>query len=247
MQGNLVGVNTAIFSQSGDSSGIGFAIPSEMVRRVVESSISGGKIVRPWLGARGQTVTQALAASLGLETPRGVLISDVYPNGSADKAGLKRGDVVLTVNGRAVYDDGGLRYEAATMRPGQQIKLDVLRAKQRIALTATASVAPRQPAPDPRDIAGVNPFSGTRVVTLSPGQAEEAGLDPFANGVYIEQLVRGSVANQIGLLPGDIVREVNGQPIRTSGDLDRVTKAGSGAWRVAIERKGEVIVRDVRL
>jgi Do/DeqQ family serine protease len=247
MQGNLVGINTAIFSQSGDSSGIGFAIPSEMVRRVVESAISGGKVVRPWIGARGQTVTQTLAGSLGLDAPRGVLISDVYPGGSADKAGLKRGDVVLSINGRAVYDDGGLKYEAATLRPGESMKLEVLRAKQRINLTAVASAAPRAPAPDPRDVSGNNPFSGTRVVTLSPAQAEDAGLDPFSNGVYIDQLSRGSIANQLGLLPGDIVREVNGQTIRNSADLDRVLKAGGGAWRVGIERKGETIVRDIRL
>ena len=238
MNGSLVGVNSAIFSESGGSNGIGFAIPSEMVRRVVESAVSGGEtVVRPWLGARLQGVTQDVARSLGLPRPEGALVTDLYPRSAGDRAGLRNGDVVLSVGGAEVRDDATVRYQFATQRPGARVPLEVLRDGRRLTLTATAE-APPGGAPDPRELTGRHPLSGARVVTLTPSTAEASGLDPFADGVFIQALDRRGVAARIGFRPGDIIDEVNGQAIREAAQLDRAM-AQSQTWVIGVERNGQ--------
>ncbi len=238
MNGALAGVNTAIFSQSGDSNGIGFAVPSEMVRRVVESALSGGgRIVRPWLGARVQPVTQDIARSLGLDRPQGVLVADLYPGSSAERAGLARGDVILSVAGAPVFDEAGLRYQFATQNPGARVQLETLRGASRRSLTVAAEAPPGGRAA-PRDISGRNPLDGARVLTLSPAAAEEAGLDPFQTGVVIQTITRGRLAARAGLAPGDVVRTINGEAIETSDELLRALNAAQ-AWQIEIERNGQ--------
>ncbi|MDX2234731.1 MAG: DegQ family serine endoprotease [Hyphomonadaceae bacterium] len=239
MNGALVGVNTAIFSESGGSNGIGFAIPSEMVRRVVESALQGGQVVRPWLGVSAQPVTSQLARSLGLDRPRGVLVDDVWPGGPAQRAGVQRGDVILAVNGVDVNDDQALRYQAATQRPGVSIPLRIVRGSSQQTLNARVDAPPRTPAPDPRTISGANPLDGTRVVSLSPATAEEAGLSPFITGAYIDQIDRRGTAARLGFQPGDVIREVNGQPVRNSAELQRAMAAGP--WTIALLRNGQPI------
>jgi Do/DeqQ family serine protease len=238
MSGALVGINSAIFSENGGSNGIGFAIPSEMVRRVVESAVSGGReVVRPWLGARVQAVTAELARSLGLPRPEGVIVADLYPRSSGERAGLQRGDVIISVAGAEVRDEGGLRYQFATQRPGAQIPLVVLRDGRRVTLTATAE-APPGGAPEARVLTGRHPLSGSRVVTLTPATAEASGLDPFATGVFIQALDRNGVAARLGFRPGDIIDAINGQPIRDAEGLDRAL-AQSRAWVIGVERGGQ--------
>jgi Do/DeqQ family serine protease len=135
MRGALVGVNTAIFSESGGSNGIGFAIPSEMVRRVVESAVSGGtEVVRPWLGARLQPVTQDIARSMGLQRPEGALVTELYPRAAGERAGLRDGDIILSVAGVEVRDEGGVRYQFATQRPGARVPLVVRRGGRELTL-----------------------------------------------------------------------------------------------------------------
>jgi Do/DeqQ family serine protease len=238
MNGSLVGINSAIFSENGGSNGIGFAIPSEMVRRVVESAVSGGTtVVRPWLGARMQTVTQELARTLGLPRPEGVLVTELYPRSAGERAGLRNGDVILAVAGSEVRDDGGVRYQFATQRPGARVPLTVLRDGRRITVTANAE-APPGGAPQARELSGRHPLSGARVVTLTPATAEASGLDPFADGVFIQALDRGGVAARIGFRPGDIIDEVNGQPMRDAAQLDRAM-AQSRTWVIGVERNGQ--------
>jgi Do/DeqQ family serine protease len=238
MNGSLVGINSAIFSETGGSNGIGFAIPSEMVRRVVESAVSGGTtVVRPWLGARMQTVTQELARTLGLQRPEGVLVTELYPRSSGERAGLRNGDVIVAVAGSEVRDDGGVRYQFATQRPGARVPLTVLRDGRRITLTANAE-APPGGAPQARELTGRHPLSGARVVTLTPATAEASGLDPFADGVFIQALDRGGVAARIGFRPGDIIDAVNGVAIRDAAQLDRAM-AQSRTWVIGVERNGQ--------
>lgn len=238
MSGSLVGVNTAIFSESGGSNGIGFAIPSEMVRRVVESAVSGGTtVIRPWLGARVQTVNQEIATSLGLRRPEGVLVTQLYPRAAGERAGLRNGDVILSVAGTPVRDEAGLRYQFATQRPGTRVPLAILRGGRSMTLTATAE-APPGGAPEARELTGRHPLSGARVVTLTPATAEQAGLDPFATGVFIQALDRGGVAARIGFRPGDIVDAINGQPVRDAAQLDRAL-AQARSWVIGVERNGQ--------
>ncbi len=238
MSGSLVGINSAIYSETGGSNGIGFAIPSEMVRRVVESAVSGGRtVVRPWLGARVQAVTQDLARSLGLPRPEGVLVGELYPRAAGERAGLRNGDVILSVAGVEVRDEGGLRYQFATQRPGARVPLAVIRDGRRISVVATAE-APPGGAPEARELTGRHPLSGATVVTLTPATAEAAGLDPFADGVYIQALDRRGIAARQGFRPGDIIDAINGQPVRDAAQLDRALTQ-SRAWVLGVERGGQ--------
>ncbi|MGE0741394.1 MAG: Do family serine endopeptidase [Hyphomonadaceae bacterium] len=238
MNGSLVGINSAIFSETGGSNGIGFAIPSEMVRRVVESAVSGGhEVIRPWLGARTQSVTQDLARSMGLPRPEGVLVTELYPRAAGERAGLRNGDVILSVAGAPVRDEGGVRYQFATQRPGSTVPLAILRDGRQMTIDASAE-APPGGAPEARVLAGDHPLSGARVVTLTPATAEAAGLDPFADGVFIQALDRRGVAARIGFRPGDIIDALNGAPIRDAGQLEgAMTETRS--WVIGVERNGQ--------
>ncbi|WP_395648107.1 Do family serine endopeptidase [Terricaulis sp.] len=238
MQGGLVGINSMIYSQGGGSNGIGFAIPSEMVRRVVETAVSGGSsVVRPWLGARMQTVTAELARSLGLPRPEGVLVSELYPRAAGERAGLQRGDIILSVAGTEVHDDGGVRYQFATQRPGARVPLVILRNGQQRTISANAE-APPGGRPDPRVLSGNHPLSGAQVVTLTPATAETAGLDPFATGVFIQALDQRGVAARIGFRQGDIIDTINGQPIRDAAQLDRAMTQNR-SWVMGVQRNGQ--------
>ncbi len=238
MDGRLVGINSAIYSETGGSSGIGFAIPAEMVRRVVESAASGGRtVVRPWLGARVEVVTQERARELGLPRPEGVIVTELYPRSAGERAGLRNGDVILAVAGVEVRDSGGVRYQFATQRPGSRVPLTVLRDGRQVTLSANAE-APPGGAPEARTLSGNHPLSGARVVTLTPATAEASGLDPFKTGVFIQQLDRRGVAARIGFRPGDIIDAVNGAAIRDASQLDRAM-AQSRSWVIGVERNGQ--------
>ncbi len=240
MDGNLIGVNSFIYSQSGQSSGIGFAIPAVVVRRVVETAMGGGHaVVRPWLGARLQSVTPEIARSVGLPTPSGALIADVWPDAAAARAGLKQGDVVTSVDGQPVVDAASLNYAMGTHRPGDAIRVGVRRDKSEQALTVRAEPAPAKPARDEQVIAGRNPFQGATVVNLSPAVAEEVGLDPFgrSGGVVVTKTTDGE-AQRKGVQAGDIIRAVNGRDIKSVSDLTTAVGAPTRLWQVTIERNG---------
>ncbi|MBW8816213.1 MAG: Do family serine endopeptidase [Caulobacterales bacterium] len=243
MDGDLIGVNSFILSGSGTSSGVGFAIPAAVVRRVVETAVGGGHaVVRPWFGARTQSVTPEIARSLGLPLPQGALVADLWPDGPAARAGLRQGDVVLQADGKPVVDAAALSYVISTHRPGDTVPLVVRRADghdQPAQLRAEAP--PATPARDERTIAGRNPFDGATVVNLSPAVADELGLDAFAQpGVLVVNIGRGFAMNA-GLRPGDFIREVNGQPIHSVRELGEAVARGGRAWRVTIERGGQQI------
>jgi len=251
MRGRLVGVNTMIFSKGGGSNGIGFAIPSEMVRRVVDAAMNGGALVRPWLGAKGEAVTSAIAQSLGLDRPQGVLISEIYPSGPAAQAGLRAGDLVLSIDGREVFDEKGMKFIAATKAAGETVRADILRNGARRELSIRLAPPPGTSEADLKRVEGRNPFSGAVLAELSPALAEELGLDPFRyqSGMLVYQSPRGTMASRLGLRPGDIIREVNGSMIRTARDLEGAIgrSDAQGVWRLAIERNGERIETSVRI
>ncbi len=249
--GRLVGVNTAIFSRSGGSNGIGFAIPAEMVRRVVDAAVNDGRVIRPWLGLKGQAVTADVARSLGLDRPMGVLVTEIYPDSPVALAGLDRGDLVTAIDGRDVFDERGLKFLAATLAPGEATQLTIMRNGEKTFKRVTLA-----PPPGARDAelveltTGYHPFSGAEVADLSPALAEEMGRDPFDAGVLVNRIRRASLASRMGLRPGDIVREVNGRLIEKSGDLQDVVTDHEGqgsAWSVTIERNGRRITSNVRI
>lgn len=247
MDGDLIGVNSMILSRSGTSSGVGFAIPAAVVRRVVETAVGGGRmVVRPWLGARLQSVTPEMARSIGLATPSGALVADVWPGGAAERAGLRQGDVVTSVDGGPVVDAAALNYAITTHRPGDAVRIGLRRGSAEQAISLRAEAAPAIPARDERLINGRNPFAGATVVNLSPAVAEELGLDPFSGPGVLVSKVAGGAAAQVGLRPGDIIRAVNGRDIRTVRDLSGAVTGAAATWQVTIERNGQQVTATFR-
>lgn len=248
LDGDLIGINTAIFSRSGGSNGIGFAIPAALVERVVDGALTDGRIVRPWFGAQGQPLTGDLAASLGLDRPRGVLINMVYPDGPADAAGVREGDVVLDIDGAEVDSESALRFQLATRRIGDRAELSVWRDGRERTLRLGAAPAPEVPARDERTLDGAHPFAGASVANLSPAFNEELGVDPYRSGVAIMSIARGSAAEYYGFAPGDVIEEVNGEPVATTKELEAVLAEhdGARAWGLVLERNGRRYSRTFR-
>lgn len=244
MDGDLIGVNSFILSRSGTSSGVGFAIPAAVVRRVVETAAGGGRaVVRPWLGARTQSVTSEIARSLGLPLPQGALVADVWPGGPAARAGLRQGDVITAADGRTVVDAASLNYVFATKRPGDTVQLTVRRdgGGREQTLSVRAEAPPASPARDQRTIEGQNPLNGATVINLSPAVADELGLDPFGGaGVLISGVGRGFAVGA-GFRPGDIIRSVNGRRVETVRDLVAALETPSRGWQITLERGGQTI------
>ncbi len=248
MNGELVGVNTAIFSRSGGSNGIGFAIPAELVGRAVESAVKDGEIVRPWIGARTQAVSSDMALALGLDRPRGAIISDIYPGGPTDKAGLVKGDVILSVDETLINDDSGLRFKLATLAPGQRAKLRVFTdSGVEKTVTVKAALMEESPAPDAREIEGSNPFAGIVVVNMSPKLAETMDFDPYVQGVVISKVRSRSPAGR-RFRPGDILLEINGVKIKQSKDVARAIETGNASreWNISLDRAGRIQSGTVR-
>lgn len=241
MKGNLVGVNTAIFSRSGGSNGIGFAIPANMVRLVAEAAISGKQVQRAWFGGEVQTVTADIAEGLGLKRPQGVLITEVSKGGPAAAAGLKIGDLILSVNGKQINNPDAFGYRLTTARLGETVSMSVMRQGKTVAIAMKAIAAPEKPARDKREIKGYSPFDGTVVYNLSPAVAQELGLSSTMQGVVIAQIKRGSTAERLGIEVGDIVRKINGEVIRDTKSLEILSNQEFRLWRLEIERKGQLI------
>lgn len=249
MDGRLVGVNTAIFSRSGGSIGIGFAIPANMVRLVVSSAEDGnnGRVVRPWFGASVQTVTSELAQSLGLDRPGGALVGDVYKGGPADRAGLETGDVVRRLGTHDVVDENALRYRLATREVGSDVALNYLRGGRESSSTLTLTAPPEKPLRDETSLEGAHPFSGAKVANLSPALAEEIRLDPMLRGVVVMEVVRRSAANRLGVQPGDIILGVNDVSVASVDELEGQLKSGGRSWQVSVRRGDQVFNTTVRL
>ena len=236
--GQLIGINTAIFSQSGGSVGIGFAIPSNMVRSVVESARNGGGYVkRPWLGASMQVVDADLAKTLGLDRPGGNLLRDIYKGGPADRAGLKVGDVIREVDGFAVDDPQALRYRIATKSFGGVAVMKYSRDGKSGEARLTLEPPPEKPAADRREMDGRNPFRGAVVANLSPAIADELGFDSWsAKGVVVMDVSDGTPARQLQFQSGDIIVEVTGRKINSVRDLLDVTKSPRSQWEFSVRR-----------
>src|SRR5262249_6944230 len=241
MTGRLVGINSAIYSRSGGSQGIGFAIPANMVRVVVASAEGGGAAVkRPWLGAKLQIVTADIADSKVLQRPSGALVASVVSGGPAEKAGLKSGDLVVSIDGASVDDPNAFGYRFATKPLGGTAQLGILRQGRSMTLPIALQSLPDTPRQEVQ-IKVRSPFSGATVANLSPALADELRLDAQTEGVVITAVADRSAAPSGGLQKGDVVATVNNEKNSTSADLERVTSAGGRKWRITILRGGQQI------
>jgi Do/DeqQ family serine protease len=241
LAGRLVGINTAIFSRSGGSQGIGFAIPANMVRAVVASAKGGATVVRrPWLGAKLQAVTPEIADSLSLKRPAGALVSSITARSPAARAGLRTGDLVVEVDGQPVDDPNAFDYRFATKPVGGQAQVGVIRGGREAKLAIPLETAPETPREE-TVIKARSPLLGAKVANLSPALAEELRLDSAAEGVAVTEVESGSVAQSFGFQKGDIVVSVNNEKIATMKDLLRATGQPSRVWRLTIQRGGQEI------
>ena len=239
LSGKLVGINTAIFSRSGGSQGIGFAIPANMVKVVVASARGGGTAVkRPWLGARLQAVTPDIAESLGLKRPSGALVASVAPASPAARGGIKTGDLITAIDGQDVEDPNAFDYRFATKSLGGTAHVGLVRAGK--AVTATVSLEPLPDTPhDELVIQSRSPFQGAKVSNLSPALADDLRLDPSTDGVVITEIAGGSTAQTLGFQRGDLVVAVNNQKIAKTRDLERAAGQPNRVWRITIMRGGQ--------
>jgi Do/DeqQ family serine protease len=241
MTGRLAGINTAIYSRSGGSQGIGFAIPSNMVRIVVASAKSGGKAVkRPWLGARLQAVTPDIADSLGLRSPTGALVANVVHNGPAARAGLKASDLIVAVDGQTVDDPNAFDYRFGTKPLGGTAEIDVQRGGKTVKLAVPLEVAPDTGRSE-ITLTSRSPFQGAKVSNISPAVADELRLDPDTEGVVVTDIGDDTTAANVGFQKGDIIVAVNSQKIAKTGDLEKATREATRIWRITLLRGGQQI------
>lgn len=225
MDGDLIGINTAIFSRTGSSSGVGFAVPATMVKRVVDSAIGGAKSVeRAWLGVKGDTVSSDMARSLGLDRPQGLMVTDVYAGGPAARAGIEQGDVITAIDGAEVNDQGGLNFRVGTRSPNDTVAVTVLRDGRTQTLNARVSTLPGDADPGQGSVVGQGALAGLQGVALNPALADRLGGDPFTSGVVVTGLQRNSIPARIGLRPNDLVVQIDGRAVTTFAALGRAQR-----------------------
>lgn len=225
MDGDLIGINTAIFSRTGSSTGVGFAVPATMVKRVVDSAVGGAKSVeRAWLGVKGDTVSSDMARSLGLDRPQGLMVTDVYAGGPAARAGIEQGDVITAIDGAEVNDQGGLNFRVGTRSPNDTVAVTVLRDGRARTLTARVSTLPGDADPGQGSVVGQGALAGLQGVALNPALADRLGGDPFTSGVVVTGLQRNSIPARIGLRPNDLVVQIDGRAVTTVAALGRAQR-----------------------
>jgi serine protease Do len=243
IRGEVVGINTAIFSKSGGYQGIGFAVPSNMARQVVEQLIKEGKIKRGWLGVNIQDLTPELARKFNYDKVEGVLVNSVLKDSPAEKAGLRNGDIITVFNGREVIDVGSFRNSVASTPPGKRVKIRFFRdglyketeavVQEQIAPQEKRSL--RAQTPEKKDI-----FSGMDVFELSKDIAKQLGLSPHEKGVVIARIEPGSAPDRAGLRRGDVIEEIERKPIKGIIDFKEIlSKINSKEILLYINRGGK--------
>ncbi|OJT96549.1 MAG: serine protease [Rhizobium sp. 63-7] len=240
MKGELIGINTAIFSRGGGSNGVGFAIPANLVKVFLASAENGAKrFERPYVGATFEPVTSEVAEALGLQTARGALVVKVAGDGPAAKAGLKPGEVVTAVNGVPVEHPDALGYRLTTAGLGIAVDLTVLDNGKEETVKLTLDGAPETAPRDQRQIEGRNPFAGAVVANLSPRVADELRMANDTTGVVVTEVKPGSPADRLGFAARDVIVSVNGNAVDSTKTLAAALQDDPGFWRVEIDRDGQ--------
>jgi Do/DeqQ family serine protease len=242
MNGELIGINTAIFSRGGGSNGIGFAIPANLVKVFLATAAQGKKsFERPYVGATFDAVTSDVAEAIGLKSARGALVTRVVEGGPADKAGLKTGEIVTAVDGIPVEHPDALGYRLTTAGLGKQATLTVQMTDGQRQVVLALNTAPESTPRDERLIEGRNPFAGLKLANLSPKLATELQMPTDKIGVVVTDVTRGSPAARLGFAPKDILISLNGDPVTSTKAMEATLDDDPGFWRVEIERNGQRI------
>lgn len=240
INGELIGINTAIFTRGGGSNGVGFAIPANLVKAFLVAAESGAKsFERPYIGATFEPVTSDVADALGLEKVRGALILKVVAGGPAAAAGLKPGEVVTAVNGIPVEHPDALGYRLTTAGLGGSARLSVQSGGKEREVTIKLDTAPETVPRQQTDISGRSPFTGMTVGNLSPRLAGELRLPAERTGVAVIAIKAGSPAARLGFREKDIVVSVNGSPVTAVDVMKGLIDDDPSVWRIEIERDGQ--------
>ncbi|WP_298744079.1 trypsin-like peptidase domain-containing protein [uncultured Brevundimonas sp.] len=235
MDGDLIGINTAIFSRSGSSSGVGFAVPATLVKRVVDSAVGGATVVvRPWLGVKGETVSADIARGFGLERPQGLVVTEVWPGGPGARAGLRQGDVITAVDGVEVNDQSGLNFRVGTREPNAAVEIAVLRGGRPLTLTARVQPLPGDPDLDRATVIRQGVLSGAQLLALNPALADRLGGDPFMSGVIVGAVDRRGYAARF-LAHGDLILALDGRPVTAPNQLENVPRGA----QLTLQRRGQ--------
>jgi len=243
MDGDVIGINTVIFSRSGSSAGVGFAVPASMVKRVVDSAVGGATSVsRLWLGLKGDSVTADMARSLGMSRPHGLIVSELYPDSPASRAGVQDGDIITAVDGQEINDQGGLNFRVGLKKANDPVALTILRDGQPRTVNARVQTLPGNAADNQDVVVERGPLAGLRVVILNPALADKLGGDAWARGALVTGIARGSNVTRYSFQPGDLVRQVGGRTVNSASDLNRA----NGPVEVTIQRRGQSITGTVR-
>lgn len=247
MMGRLVGINTAIFSRSGSSNGIGFAIPANMVRAVVDQAKGGSDAFqRPYIGASFDEVTSEMAESLGMNRPSGAIVVGVAENGPAEEGGLSVGDVVLAINGQRIEHTDALGYRLATLAIGEVVELDVFSRGELVSVRLKLASRPPEARSQTVSLDGRGPFAGAVISNITEELRRKLRLNRQASGVVITDIERGTPAVRAGFRPGDIIESVNGTAITDIAIMQQVVSDGGRSWRFRLNRGGRSIQQFLR-
>jgi serine protease Do len=241
-RGELVGINSQILTPSGGNIGIGFAIPANMARNVMSQLIDHGRVRRGMIGVTVQPMTSELARSLGIEQVAGALVSEVQPGSPADKAGLKRGDVITAVNGESVHDSNALRNHVAQLQPGSGAELQIARngKPQTLNVTLGELKGSREPENGEHGVAPDKSEFGMSVEPLTRERARELELD-VTGGVVVTDVEPSSRASDAGLRAGDVIDEVDGKKVESVDALRSALKAGDRPALLLVHRNGATL------
>jgi serine protease Do len=224
-EGNLIGINTAIFSKSGGYQGIGFAVPSNMARRIMEQLIEEGRVIRGWLGVSIQELTPELSKKFGHKTLKGALVGETLKGSPAEKSGIRRGDIILQYGGKEVTSPAALKNMVAQSKPGTKVPITILRNKKQLRLITTVGELPVEmdkPVAEPAFETEQSAFSGLSVITLTEDIARQLGLDRNETGVVVIGVQAGSPAEEAGIKRGDVIQEIDRKRIMTLDDFMRI-------------------------
>ncbi len=243
-RGELVGINTAILAPgSGGNQGIGFAVPVNLVRQVMDQIVTNGHVERASLGVAVQEVTPAIAKAINLDGPKGALISQVMPDSAAQRAGLQTGDVIVEVNGTPIVESNQLRMAISMMNPAQTVKLKVFRNGQNVDVTAHLGAMEEKKveraandAPD-----SDKSLQGVSVESLDAQTAKQLGLPASTKGVVVTDVDPGSQAASSGLKEGDVIQEVNRQAVNNTQDFSHALKQSGGESLLLVNRGGNKV------
>ncbi len=244
-RGELVGINTAILAPgSGGNQGIGFAVPVNLVRQVMDQIVGHGEVTRSYIGVTVQEVSPAIAKAIGLGNPAGALVSEVQANSPGQKAGLQSGDVILAINGTQILESNQLRMNVSMMEPGQSVKLKVFRNGQTLEVSANVGALPgkkvERASNDKGDNSGKS-LQGVAVEEMTAQAAHQLGLPASTKGVVVTEVDPSSAAAAAGLKEGDVIQEVNRKPVASTDDFANAFHRGDADSLLLINRGGNKV------